>query len=48
MKTRYIFCVVLALASTASGWLRADQAEDEAAIRKAGATYVEAFNQQDA
>jgi uncharacterized protein (TIGR02246 family) len=40
--------VVLALASTTPGWLHADQSEDEIAIRKAGTTYVEAFNNQDA
>ncbi len=50
MKTKYLFSlfVVLALASSTPGWLRADQSEDEMAIRKAGTTYVEAFNNQDA
>ncbi len=50
MKTRYFlsFVVALALVSTTQGWLCADQAEDEAAIRASVAAYVVAFNQGDA
>jgi uncharacterized protein (TIGR02246 family) len=42
------FVIVFALANTVSGWLCADQKEDEEAIRKSTALYVEAFNKQDA
>ena len=50
MKTKYFFrfVVALAMAQASAGWLCADQAEDEAAIRKSVATYVAAFNKQDA
>lgn len=40
--------IAFAIASATTGWLRADQAEDEAAIRKSVETYVSAFNRQDA
>ena len=50
MKTKYPVRLVVAFAlmSATTGWLCADQAEDEAAIRKSVATYVAAFNSQDA
>lgn len=50
MRTKYLFrfVVALAMASTATGWLCADQAEDEAAIRKSVESYVAAFNNHDA
>ncbi len=48
MKTRFVYCFAILLACTAPSWLRADQTEDENAIRKNGTTYVEAFNNQDA
>jgi uncharacterized protein (TIGR02246 family) len=50
MKTKRIFRFVIAfaVASTAPGWLCADQAEDEAAIRASVAAYVVAFNKGDA
>jgi len=50
MKTRLIFrfVVAFAMATTAPGWLCADQAEDEAAIRASVAAYVVAFNKGDA
>ena len=50
MKTKYLFrfVVAFAMACTTTGWLCADQAEDEAAIRKSVASYVAAFNNQDA
>lgn len=50
MKTRNLVrsVVALALVSTTTSWLSADQAEDEAAIRNAAASYVEAFNRKDA
>lgn len=48
MKNRIVLCLAMVLASISTGRLHADQAEDEAAIRKSGTTYVEAFNKQDA
>lgn len=48
MKTGFVFCFAIVMAGIAHGWLGADQSEDEDAIRKSGATYVEAFNSQDA
>jgi len=50
MKTKYLFrfVIALAMASTTTSWLSADQAEDEAAIRKSIASYVAAFNSHDA
>lgn len=50
MKTNNLSAFVLALAwaSLASSWLCADQATDEAMIRKSVETYVKAFNNRDA
>lgn len=50
MKSKYLLrvAVALAVASTATSRLSADQAEDEAAIRKSVASYVAAFNRRDA
>jgi len=50
MKTKLMFrfIVAFAVASAASSWLYADQAEDEAAIRASVAAYVVAFNKGDA
>lgn len=48
MKKRLTFCIAIFLACASWGSLRADQTEDENAIRKSGTTYVEAFNKQDA
>lgn len=50
MKTKLLFrfVVAFAVAVTAPGWLWADQAEDEAAIRASVAAYVVAFNLGDA
>jgi len=50
MKTKMLFRVAIAfaVASAAPSWLRADQAEEEAAIRASVAAYVVAFNQGNA
>jgi uncharacterized protein (TIGR02246 family) len=50
MKTKLLFRLVVAfaVANAAPGWLYADQAEEEAAIRASVSAYVVAFNQGNA
>jgi uncharacterized protein (TIGR02246 family) len=48
MKSKLLLFLVIMLASMSTGWLCADESEDEKAIRNSVTTYVTAFNRQDA